>query len=61
VDEDEPDLAEDDEDDVRVLPRLDLPPLLPRPRRVTATIAVAEATTDELALPAHDVREYAVL
>ena len=65
--EDEP-AAEDDEDDV--LPVLELPPLLLRPRpagtNVTARLGVAEtaaadAATDEFAVPAEGRRQFVAI
>ncbi|WP_369140344.1 hypothetical protein [Modestobacter versicolor] len=69
-DEDEPAGYADDEDpddapaedEVRVVPRLDLPPLLPHPRRATAGVVAANvaasAPTDEFVVPAPE-RQYA--
>jgi len=61
----------DDEDEVRVVPLLDLPALLPRPRPAAsdvtalveprmANVALATATTDEFAA-ARDDREFVAL
>lgn len=64
-------LDDDEDDDVRVMPRLDLPALLPRPRpaasNVTARVelplagnvagVLASAVTDEFAVPVEDDRQ----
>ncbi|MBB3677175.1 hypothetical protein [Modestobacter versicolor] len=68
VDDEDEQYGEDDEDDdVLVLPQVELPALLPRPRRATTNVAapvdpepagnVAAAVTDEFAVPAE--RQYA--
>jgi hypothetical protein len=73
--DDEDDQYGEEDDDVRVLPLMHLPALLPRPRPVDPNItaqlepqpatpagsALATAATDEFAVPGADDRQYAAL
>ena len=53
VDDEDDALASAEDEDVRVVPQLDLPALLPRPRTTPSGLAglLATATTDEFAVP----------